>query len=244
MKSKELFMLIDQIDRRFIEEAWEGDEESGKPIEIVLERSPFHAIKFAAAVAACIVLFGAGFFTIANIRTGEPFLPGSSGAAESPDYSSESEISSEDTSPEDSSSESSDTSSDSGDVSGTVDYDGSNEFDKQGEYVLDDFIVYGDITRTEVVEKTDNFDYAVIYVDETNATEEQPIIARIHRADEYGNIGDVISEILYITGRGKYGFYYTVPRGAGSLCVLTLENDFKETLDEKYDLKIIGTWIP
>lgn len=246
MKSKELFMLIDQIDRRFIEEAWEGDEESGKPIEIVLERSPFHAIKFAAAVAACIVMFGAAFFTIANIRTREPFLPGSSGAAESPDYSSESEISSEDTSPEDSSSESSDTSSESGNVSDLSDVDGSDEFSKQGVYRLDNMVIpYGEVVRTEIVEKTDNYNYAVIYVEETDATEENPIIADIRRVNEFGEFGDVISEKVYITGRGKYGFYYTELRGAGSGCILTLENDFKETFNkDKSDLRIVGTWIP
>lgn len=245
MKSKELFMLIDQIDRRFVEEAWEGDEESGKPIEIVLERSPFHAIKFAAAVAACIVMFGAGFFTIANIRTGEPYQPGSSGAAESPGSSSESELSS-DTGSEDSISESSDTSSESGNVSGLSDIDGSDEFSKQGVYRLDNMVIpYGEVVRTEIVEKTDNYDYAVIYVEETNATEENPIIADIRKVDEFGEIGEVISERLYITGRGKYGFYYTVLRGAGSGCILTLENDFKETFNkDKSDLKIVGTWIP
>lgn len=245
MKSKELFMLIDQIDRRFVEEAWEGDEESGKPIEIVLERSPFHAIKFAAAVAACIVMFGAGFFTIANIRTGETYQPGSSGAAESPVSSSESELSS-DTGSEDSISESSDTSSESGNVSDLSDVDGSDEFSKQGVYRLDNMVIpYGEVVRTEIVEKTDNYDYAVIYVDETNATEENPIIADIRRVNEFGQIGDVVSERLYITGRGKYGFYYTELRGAGSGCILTLENDFKETFNkDKSDLKIVGTWIP
>ncbi len=245
MKSKELFMLIDQIDRRFVEEAWEGDEESGKPIEIVLERSPFHAIKFAAAVAACIVMFGAGFFTIANIRTGEPYQPGSSGAAESPGSSSESELSS-DTDSEDSISESSDTSSESGNVSDLSDVDGSDEFSKQGVYRLDNMVIpYGEVVRTEIVEKTDNYDYAVIYVDETNATEENPIIADIRRVDEFGEIGEVISERLYITGRGKYGFYYTELRGAGSGCILTLENDFKETFNkDKSDLRIVGTWTP
>lgn len=245
MKSKELFMLIDQIDRRFVEEAWEGDEESGKPIEIVLERSPFHAIKFAAAVAACIVMFGAGFFTIANIRTGEPYQPGSSGAAESPGSSSESELSS-DTDSEDSISESSDTSSESGNVSDLSDVDGSDEFSKQGVYRLDNMVIpYGEVVRTEIVEKTDNYDYAVIYVDETNATEENPIIADIRRVDEFGNIGVVVSEKIAITGRGKYGFYYTELRGAGSGCILTLENDFKETFNkDKSDLRIVGTWTP
>lgn len=245
MKSKELFMLIDQIDRRFVEEAWEGDEESGKPIEIVLERSPFHAIKFAAAVAACIVMFGAGFFTIANIRTGEPYQPGSSGAAESPGSSSESELSS-DTGSEDSISESSDTSSESGNVSDLSDVDGSDEFSKQGVYRLDNMVIpYGEVVRTEIVEKTDNYDYAVIYVDETNATEENPIIVNIRMVNEFGGFGDVISETVYITGRGKYGFYYTELRGAGSGCILTLENDFKETINkDKSDLRIVGTWIP
>lgn len=242
MKSKELFMLIDQIDSRFIEEAWEGSEDSGKPIEVVLERSPFHAIKFAAAVAACIVMFGAGFFTIANIRTGEPYQPGSSGAAESPGSSSESS----DISSESSDSSSEDTNSESGSISSEVDNDASEEFGKQGVYRLDNMVIpYGEVVRTEIVEKTDNYDYAVIYVEETDATEENPIIADIRRVNEFGHIGDVVSERLYITGRGKYGFYYTELRGAGSGCILTLENDFKETFNkDKSDLKIVGTWIP
>lgn len=245
MKSKELFMLIDQIDRRFIEEAWEGDEDSGKPIEVVLERSPFHAIKFAAAVAACIVMFGAGFFTIANIRTGGQFQPGSSGAAESPGSSSESELSGSDKDIEDTRSEISEMLENSS-VSSIVDVDGSDEFTKQGVYKLDNIVIpYGDVVRTEIVEKADNYDYAVIYVEETNATEENPIIADIRKVDEFGEIGEVISERLYITGRGKYGFYYTELRGAGSGCILTLENDFKETINkDKSDLRIVGTWIP
>lgn len=236
MKSKELFMLIDQIDKRFVEEAWEGDEESGKVIEVVLERSPFHAIKFAAAVAACIVLFGAGFFTIANIRTRDPFQPSSSGVSDSPGESSSSE---------------SETSSESGEISEISDVsivdsiDEPDEFNKQGMYRLDDlYISYGDMVETNILEKTDNYDYAVIYIDETNATEEHPIVAYILSVDEYGHIKDVVSEKAYITGRGKYVFYYTTLRGAGSGCVLFLENDFKETFEEAVDIRIVGSWTP
>ena len=247
MKSKELFMLIDQIDKRFVEEAWEGDEEDGKVIEVVLERSPFHAIKFAAAVAACIALFGVGLFTIANIRTSEPFLP-NSGAGDSPFSSVESESS------ESSSSESSDindTSSDIGDIS-NVESEITNidepidEFNKQGKYKLDGVIIpYGEIIEYEVAEKADNLDYAVIYVDETNATEEQPLVAFIVSVDyETGAREDVICEKVYITGRGKYGFYYTELRGAGSMCALYFENDFKETLNGSNAIKIVGTWTP
>lgn len=236
MRSKDLFMLIDQIDRRFVEEAWEGDLESGKTVEIVLERSPFYAIKFAAAVAACIMLFGAGFFTIANIRTNDPFAqPSSSGAAESPGSPSES----------DSSSESGEI-SESSDVSTVTSFDKpEEEFNKQGIYKLENlYIGYGDIVQTKVVEKIDNYDYAVIYVDETNATEEHPLAVSIFRVDEDGKICDLISEKKYITGRGKYGFYYNTLRGAGSPCILCLENDFKETNDEWYDIRLIGSWSP
>lgn len=242
MKSKELFMLIDQIDKRFVEEAWEGDEESGKVIEVVLERSPFHAIKFAAAVAACIALFGVGLYTIANIRINEPFLPDNSGAADGSNYSSESESS------ESTSSESGDTSSESGDISenNSVSTDNSiDEYSKQGIYNLDNlYIGYGDTVQTKIVEKTDNLDYAVIYVDETNATEEHPLVVSIFSVDEYGNIGDPISEKIFITGRAKYGFYYTTPRGAGSPCILSLVNDFKETYDDGDTIKIVGSWTP
>lgn len=248
MKSKELFMLIDQIDKRFVEEAWEGDEESGKVIEVVLERSPFHAIKFAVAVAACIALFGVGLYTIANIRINEPFLPDNSGAADSP--GAVSSIESE--SSESTSSESSDISSEDGELSenDSVSTDNSidepiEEYDKKGIYELDIlYIGYGDMVQTKIVEKTDNLDYAVIYVDETNATEEHPLAVSIYRVDEYGNIGDPISETIYITGRAKYGFYYTTPRGAGSPCILSLVNDFKETYDDGYDIKIVGSWTP
>lgn len=246
MKSKELFMLIDQIDKRFVEEAWEGDEEDGKVIEVVLERSPFHAIKFAVAVAACIALFGAGLFTIANIRINEPFLPDNSGAADSPVSSIESESS------ESTSSESSGISSEDEETSAndSVSTDNSNdepieEYDKKGIYELDNlYIGYGDMLQTKIEEKTDNLDYAVIYVDETNATEEHPLVVSIFRVDEYGNIGDPISEKIFITGRAKYVLYYTTPRGAGSPCILCLVNDFKETFDDMYDIKIVGSWTP
>ncbi len=232
MKSRELFMLIDQIDRRFVEEAWEGSEDSGKAIEIVLERRPFHAVKYIAAVAACIVLFGVGFFTIANIRMNDPFRPNyseisteNSGSASSSGTSSESSsISSE---------------NESSDIESVEPID---EFDKTGMYALD-FTMFPDeqVTFSETMEKGDNYNYAVIFVDETNATEENPIIARIWSVDVNGERKDPVSEELFITGRGKYGFYYTELRGAGSMCVLALEVKNKADYEP---LKIVGTWVP
>ncbi len=234
MKSRELFMLIDQIDRRFVEEAWEGSEDSGKAVEIVLERSSFHAVKYIAAVAACIVLFGVGFFTIANIRMNDPFRPN------------DSEISSENSGSASSSytsSESSDTGSES-ESSDIESVEPIDEFDKLGKYALDCTLASGRSTVGEIVTKMDNYEYAVIYVDETNASEDDPIIVTILSVNEHGQISDAISESLYITGRGKYGFYYTELRGAGAPCVLLLER--KGTLDnEESDfLRIIGTWVP
>ena len=243
MKSKELFMLIDQIDKRFVEEAWEGDEEDGKVIEVVLERSPFHAIKFAVAVAACIVLFGAGFFTIAKIRTGYQFLPDNSGAAESINHSSETESS------DSTVSENSDTSSEDEAQSNISNVEGEisdiYEFVKKGKYTMDYHLPYGTELVSEIVEKDDNYDYAVIYVDETNATEEHPIIALINQVDLDGKILDTVSEELQITGRGRYGLYYNRPYGAGTLNQLAVINLYDEELSLKgEELRLVGTWIP
>lgn len=252
MKSKELFMLIDQIDRRFIEEAWEGDEESGKPIEIVLERSPFHAIKFAAAVAACIVLFGAGFFTIANIRTGEPFLP-DSGAADSSGSPSEI-VTSSDTSSDDISSESSyiseDTSPESSEsrVSGGDGFDDfyetSDEIEKLGKHSFNVTVPFDGSVVIPYVGKRDNEGFGVIYVEDTNAELKHSIAASIWSVDGYGDPQYIVSEKVFIFERGKYTLKYTEPYEEGLLYMLVLEYDGLPDSKDKQDLTMVGSWSP
>ncbi len=223
MKSEELFKLIDQIDRRFVEEAWEGDIDSGKAVEIILERRPIHAIKFAAAVAACILVFGAGIFTIANVRTNIMSQSGSAGESISADGSM---------------SESSSESSSINESVHSSNVSGSNENVKIGKETLNyEFDRRGTITSC-IVEKKDNLNYAVIYVDETDASEESPILAKIYNVTTDGDIDKSISEKVCITGRGIYEFHYTTLRGAGSRCVLCLERE------DESPARILGTWEP
>jgi len=223
MKSEELFKLIDQIDRRFVEEAWEGDIDSGKPIEVVLERRPIHAIRFAAAVAACILVFGAGIFTIANFRTNIPSQSGSAG-----------ESSSAGDSMNESSSESSsiNESVHSSNVSGG---DGIVKIGKESlkcEFRPNGTVSFG------VVEKQDNLNYAAIYVEDTDASEDCPIIAQIYSVTLSGDTDAPISEKISITGRGRYEVHYNTLRGAGARCMLCLESENDDPA------KLLGSWTP
>lgn len=96
------------------------------------------------------------------------------------------------------------------------------------------------IGETNLAEKQDNEDYAVIYVAETNASEDTPIYITIY-AFYYGAEEDKpVSETVKITGSGEYNVHYTRPWGAGTMNCLRIKfgDDFT------FDPILNGTWIP
>ncbi len=242
MNTKELFMLIDKMDERFIDEAWgstesesfdEVDYENKRGVSVVMERRPFRAAGFV-LTAACFLLLGAGAMSLINVFTGNSIQPSSS--MEIP-----------------SSYVGSSTSSESSQLSESS--DGSEDFSNSEPVISDienlngvyDFAIAiippSHETCTEGAEKMNNWDYAKIEVKETNATEEHPIIAQILKSSPKGGL-ETISEKIYITGRGIYRIYYTTLRGAGSYSYLYLVYPAYHDVDLDSDAKIVGTWTP
>lgn len=211
MNSKELFMLIDRIDERYIDEAWgssddndfyrdidiDYDSDRRRGVSLVLEHRPFRAFAPLVVTAACMLLFVAGGFTALNIFRGELLIPGS--RVENPASYIES-----------SSSEDSSASQD--EISDIEKY----------YYDFKLSIEPGKEANTGGMEKLNNLGYAEIIVEDTNATAEHPIIARILKSPPKGGL-EPISEGISIFGQGTYEIPYTTPRGAGSYSYLYLE---------------------
>ena len=215
MNAKELFILIDKIDPKFVEEAWSGGIESEEPVKVVLEHNSSPFIRLAAAAAACVIMFGAGMFVGIKFFGGVSVLPGSQ--------------------PEDSSSDS---------ESNTGDYEiiDSNSTDKDIEKVmLFDFnfiMLKGKATSADysIGEKQDNLDYALLNIENTDASRDNPIIAYICDENKI-----VHSETIEITGNGEYRIYYDGLRGAGAPCVLWMELPGDSDANR---IACAGTWSP
>lgn len=235
MNSKELFMLIDNIDEQFVEEAWEGGIESEKPVKVFFEHRPSPAIRLAAAAAACVLMFGAGLFIGIKFFGGVPVLPGS----EAENSSSDSETNSDDNENHDSDTESSDSEPENSDSEST-----NSDIEKLG-FEEFSFYVTKDIPASHLNEKQDNLNYAVIDIKFTDATEENPILAYICSGSNGGH-KKIISETIKITGdvtdgKGLYQIHYEGLRGAGSLCVLVLEMPNE---NEAAKIRCMGRWSP
>lgn len=101
-------------------------------------------------------------------------------------------------------------------------------------------IAFSEMNRAE---KFDNENYAVVYVEKTNASEEMPIYITVCslRGDWIEN--KPVSDTIKVTAPGEYTLHYTGLRGAGSI------NSLKsEAGNEWENFEIIpsleGTWIP
>lgn len=89
-----------------------------------------------------------------------------------------------------------------------------------------------------IAEKTDDYDYAALYINETNASEDEPAYISI-----YGCIGEdaekteCVSETVRVTRSGVYVIKYTCPREKGTFSVLNIDTDSE-------NLVLKGKWLP
>ncbi len=233
MNSKELFMLIDEIDERFIDEAWnstesesfdEIDYENRRGVKVVMERRPFRAIGYA-LTAACFLLLGAGGMALINLLTVNGIQPNSS--MERP-----------------SSYVGSSTSSDSSEDS-SLPQDVISDIETTGNYELQFFLPPGGSGWSEETEKLNNLGYAEIVITETKATPMRPIYVQILKSTPKAGM-EPLSESIAITGTGTYRIKYTTLRGAGSYSYLYLEYPNRNINGEYLvsGTEIVGTWSP
>lgn len=248
MNAKQLFVLIDKIDKRFIDEAWgssndnefyrdidDYDSERRRGINVVIEHTPFRT--FAPIVAAaCMLLFVAGGFTAINIFRDELLRPGS--GVENPASYIESSSSENSSLPQDTYSYFESRSSENLSIHDDVISD-----TEKYEYELTLDLGQGNEVVTKGMEKLNNLGYAEIMVVDTNATAEHPIIVQILRLTSEEDM-EPISEKISIVGPGTYEIPYTTLRGAGSYSYLYLtypNRDYDGTLSSGH---IIGYWTP
>ena len=212
-------MLMDNIDEQFVEEAWEGGIESEKPVKVFFEHKPSPVIRLAAAAAACVLMFGAGMFVGIKFFGSVPVLPGS----EAEGSSSDSETNTDDNESNDSESTDSD-------------------IEKLGFSDIH-FVMLKEKAMSSdysIAEKEDNLDYALLNIENTDATEDNPIIAYICSGTEGGH-KNYISETIEITGPGEYKIHYAGLRGAGAICVLWMELPDDS---DAYQVICAGAWSP
>lgn len=257
MNSKQLFMLIDKIDERYIDEAWGGgneiygdididfdyNSEMRRGVNVVIEHKPLRVFTPVVVTAACMLLFVAGGFTALNVFRGGLLAPGS--RVENPasyiESTDSSESSSSSTSSEYSESDTSDESNEPDELSSEKPI---TDMDGDGIYELYQSIPPGGEVHSEAAEKPDNRDFALIEVKETNATEDHPIIAQILKSVPKAGM-EPISEEMYITGPGTYELRYTTLRGAGSYSYLYLAYpDWYDYGETDHEAIIVGTWSP
>lgn len=236
MNSKELFVLIDNIDERFIDEAWGEKDDSDiyravdyssdkiRGVNIVLERKPPRVFTPAIVTAACMLLFVAGGFTAANLFGNRVIAP-SSRPELSASYSESS----------------------TSDDSGGEDYSFPQDVSIVETIMSYDFNfiipLRGTATGT-VAEKLNSRNFAEIMITYTNATEECPIGAQILKSPPKGGL-EPISESITITGAGIYEIPYTTPWESNSFCYLYLiyPSGYDEDNMPSF-IEISGAWSP
>ena len=99
----------------------------------------------------------------------------------------------------------------------------------------DDNVILYDEVHTDnkfFAEKLGDNNFAMLYIEETNATVEVPAFVTVYDSD-----GKAVTETVRIVGSGRYGVYYKQQRSTGDTCRLTIYG-----LPEGIALK--GTWIP
>lgn len=214
--------MLGELDENLVEDAW--TEESGH-ITIVDEPAPLRFLKIAAAAAACVAAVTVGIYGFMRFNPGNVYSPNendsfNSGGVYLPNESNGLDISIS----VNSNSESSEPS----------DIDEKPPQEKENPIN----IVNGNTDGLVDAEKLDNYDYAVIYVDETNASDENPISICIygHGGDDREN-ANCVSETIQITGTGRYTIRYTRLWGAGTQNILVID-----PINESLLLK--GKWLP
>lgn len=101
-------------------------------------------------------------------------------------------------------------------------------------------IAFSEMNRAE---KSDNENYAVVYINETNAREDMPIYITVYSLLDNWIEDRPVSDTVKVTGSGEYTLHYTGLRGAGSINYLRIEaGDEWENFEIIPSLK--GTWIP
>ncbi len=213
--------MLGELDENLIEDAW--TEESG--FTIIDEHGPLRFLKIAAAAAACVAAVTVGIYGFMRFNPGNVYSPNENDSFNSGGVYLPGENNSLDISISVSSNSESSEQSD-------IDEKPPQEKENPINIVNDNTNEFGD------AEKLDNYDYAVIYVDETNASEEAPISVCI-----YGYGGDnrenakCVSETVQITGTGRYTIQYSRMWGAGTYNFLVVD-----PIDENMLLK--GNWLP
>lgn len=101
-------------------------------------------------------------------------------------------------------------------------------------------IAFSEMNRAE---KSDNENYAVVYVENTNASEDKPIYITVCSLLDNWIENRPVSDTVKVTAPGEYTLHYTGLRGAGSINSLRIEagNEW-----ENFDIipSLEGTWIP
>lgn len=209
--------MLGELDENLVEDAW--TEESG--FTIIEEHRALRFPKIAAAACAAVIIAGVCGFV--RFNSGSVYPPNESeNSVYFPAANSGSDIGvNASSNPE--SSETSDT-----------DEEPPQEKENPINIVNNNTNGFGD------AEKLDNYDYAVIYVDETNASDENPISVCI-----YGYGGEekdrknakCVSETIQITGTGRYTIRYSRSWGAGTWNYIVIDQASE-------DLILNGNWLP
>lgn len=229
MNGKDFFELLGGLDEDIVEDAW--TEESGI-VTIVEERGPLYFLKIAAAAAACIAVVTAGVYGFLRLKPDDIVPPSeaNSSCGESSVTESESDEESSDT--ESSMSEE--------EIKFTA-------LERYGEYAPSINLMQG--AADYCVQKMDAVDFAVLNVEDTNATEDRPVYITVCCADYSGfDFLDPVSERVKITGPGKY-----VARYKEKYPALSMSYIYTETCGESYGdggyseldgLTLNGKWMP
>lgn len=227
MNGKDFFELLGDLDEDIVEDAW--TEESSE-VTIIEERSPMYFLKIAAAAAACFAVTTAVIYGFIKIKSAYIISPNESGSSYSESSVTESE------------------SSESSEISLISKEDAKFEaLDRLGSQAPP--LIPIETSPYAFVQKYDDTDFAVLYVESTNASEDKPVYITVFDATLFGlDFRVPVSETLKITGPGKYVVRYTKPYPANSMSYLHAEtcgDSYGDGGDVQLDgLVISGSWMP
>lgn len=212
MNNEQFFMLINEIDQDMAEDALVGGEKNSE--NIPAKKSSPAIVKSAIAAAACMAVLAAGIFFVYRNRGIDIIEPESSGF--------DIELTESNT-------------------EALISYDTTENSPESEGYVFEFDYKNGAFNFPRCEEKTSNDAYAVIYIKDTSADEDNPVSLSVYSAkiddDGFLTPNQCISETIKITAAGEYKIYYNGLRDAGSLKFLYPEADFEGAW-------LWGTWIP
>lgn len=232
MNGKDFFELLGDLDEDMVEDAW---TEESDVVTIIEKRDPMYFLKIAAAAVACVAVMTAGVYGFIKIKSAYIISPNESGSSYSESSVTESE-----------SSESSESSFISKEDAKFA------ELDKLENHPLGNYappIIFIEENLNPCVQKYDDADFAVLYVERTNASEDKPVYITVCDATFSGfDFYVPVSEKIEITGPGKYVARYTKPYPIDSMSYL-----HAETCGDSYGdggclqldgLIVEGSWMP